>query len=147
MSGGWSLVLPRGLLQDRVSASSKHPQCQAADGRLSEFQARCRLRLPVQMQPRLLREGQPRKQDAQVRHGMEIHKSPFIFAQQSSLVLFYSSFNNRNCPECLSRDRNQSLNPPRENSRGKITFNRSRPGARPGFRWDFDVLLQARGQS
>lgn len=52
--GGRVVVFPRGLLQDRVSRSSKHIRCQAAYSRLSGFRARRWLGLPLQMQPRLL---------------------------------------------------------------------------------------------
>lgn len=60
------MVFPRGLLQDRVSRGSKHTQCQAANTRLSVFRARCWLCLSLQMQPRLLCNREPQKEDTEV---------------------------------------------------------------------------------
>lgn len=60
------MVFPRGLLQDRVSRGSKHTQCQAANTRLSVLRARCWLCLSLQMQPRLLCNREPQKEDTEV---------------------------------------------------------------------------------
>lgn len=64
--GGWAVVFPRGLLQDRMSTGSKCTQCQALNSRLSGFRARCWLCLPLQMQHRLLCKRQSQEEDTKV---------------------------------------------------------------------------------
>ena len=61
------MVPPRGLLQGGVSAGAQHGQRQAADGPVPELRAGRRLCVPVQVQHRLLCDGQPQRADAEVR--------------------------------------------------------------------------------
>lgn len=54
LSWGWTMVIPRGLLQDWVSKSTFHTQCHAASSSVSWKQAWCGHCVPLQMQPGLL---------------------------------------------------------------------------------------------
>lgn len=61
-----SVVLPRGLLQNRMSGGSKRAQRQALNGGLRGFRARRRHRVPLQVQHRFLRCRQSQKEDTKV---------------------------------------------------------------------------------
>lgn len=54
LSWGWTVVIPRGLLQDWVPGSTFHTQCHATSSSVSWRQARCGHCVPLQMQPGLL---------------------------------------------------------------------------------------------
>lgn len=54
LSWGWTMVIPRGLLQDWVSKSTFHTQCHATSSSVSWKQAWCGYCVPLQMQPGLL---------------------------------------------------------------------------------------------
>lgn len=69
LPGGWPVVFPRSLLQDRVCRGTKHPWCQALNSWLYSFRARRWLCLPLQMQPRFLCKREPQKEDAKVSAG------------------------------------------------------------------------------
>lgn len=54
LSWGWTVVIPRGLLQDRVSGSTFRTQCHASSSSVSWRRAWRGHCVPLQMQPRIL---------------------------------------------------------------------------------------------